>query len=159
MSESAAAVMPNALALLEQWAPLVALKANAFAYPILEVVHLVAIAIVFGTIWIVDLRLLGLMRPLNPQVLAKHVLPWTLLGFLLALCAGLTMFVMRIQDLIANPMFISKICLIFAAGTNAALLHARGPLDPASAATRFQALLSILIWMAVIFCGRWIAYI
>ncbi len=150
---------PNALALLEQWAPLVALKANAFAYPILEVVHLVAIAIVFGTLWIVDLRLLGLMRPLDAQVLAKNVLPWTLLGFLLALFAGLTMFLMRISDLIANPMFIAKICLIFAAGTNAAVLHARGPLDPLHPATRLQALLSIMIWIAVIFCGRWIAYI
>lgn len=158
MSQTAA-VATNALVLLEQWAPLVALKANAFAYPILEVVHLVAIAIVFGTLWIVDLRLLGLMRPLDAQVLAKHVLPWTLLGFLLALFAGLTMFVMRISDLIANPMFIAKICLIFTAGTNAALLHARGPLDPGNSVTRFQALLSILIWISVIFCGRWIAYI
>ncbi len=159
MGQTSVAVAPNALAMLEQWAPLVALKANAFAYPILEVVHLVAIAIVFGTLWIVDLRLLGLMRPLDPQVLARNVLPWTLLGFVLALFAGLTMFVMRISDLITNPMFIAKICLIFAAGTNAALLHARGPLDPASSATRFQAFVSKLIWMAVIFCGRWIAYI
>jgi hypothetical protein len=149
----------NALVRLEQWTPIAALKANAFAYPILEVVHIVAIGIVFGSLWIVDLRIMGLMPKLDAQVLAKSVLPWTLAGFLLAALSGLTMFTMRIADLIANPMFIAKICLLFSAGTNAAILHARGALNLDNLTTRCQALLSIVIWIAVIFCGRWIAYV
>lgn len=150
---------PDALALLEQWAPLVALKANAYAYPVLEVMHIAAIGIVFGTMWVVDLRLIGWMARLDVNDLAKSVLPWTLLGFLLALMTGLTMFVMQIGELINNPMFITKILLLFVAGTNAAILHARGALDASNQITRFQAILSLLIWIAVIFCGRWIAYV
>jgi uncharacterized membrane protein len=144
---------------LEKWAPIVWLKTNPFAYPTLEVLHIVGIALVFGTLWIVDLRLLGRLRQFDVNAIAKAVLPWTVLGFLLAAMTGLTMFVSRIGDLISNPAFIVKMCLLFTAGMNAAILHARGPLDDANMVTRVQAALSILIWIAVITCGRWIAYV
>lgn len=144
---------------LEAWAPIAALKSNLYAYPLLEVVHLVALATLFGTILVVDLRILGRLRALDLGALVRGLLPWTIAGFALALLTGLTMFVMRISDLIANPMFIAKMCLLFAAGTNAGILHARGPINKNSGITRGQAFLSILIWIAVIFCGRWIAYI
>ncbi len=154
------AIMP--IQALDHWAPIVWLKTNVYAYPMLEVMHIVAIALVFGTLWIVDLRLLlriNALNKLDAQSLAKALLPWTIVGFLLAAMTGLTMFVSRIGDLIANTAFIIKICLLFAAGTNAAILHARGPLDATSVWTRLQAGLSILIWLAVITCGRWIAYV
>lgn len=144
---------------LSQWAPIAALKANAFAYPVLEIAHIVAIAIVFGTLWVVDLRILGRMQALPLHRLAGYVLPWTLAGFVLAALTGLTMFAMRASDLIANPAFLAKVVLLFAAGTNAAILHSRGPLDEQSGATRLQALLSIVIWVCVIAAGRWIAYV
>jgi hypothetical protein len=161
MSQSADAASAAAatLARLEAWAPIAALKSNLYAYPLLEVVHLVGLATLFGTIFMVDLRILGRMRRLDLQALTQSLLPWTVAGFALALVTGLTMFVMRISDLIANPMFIAKMCLLFAAGTNAAILHARGPINENSGISRTQALLSILIWIAVIVCGRWIAYI
>lgn len=144
---------------LNQWAPIVWLKTNAYAYPTLETMHIIAIAMVFGTLWIVDLRLLGVIRAIDARLLAKTLLPWTLVGFALALLTGLTMFISRIGDLISNPAFIIKMGLLCAAGANAGVLHARGALDAASAITRFQAALSIAIWIAVIFCGRWIAYV
>ena len=144
---------------LNHWAPIVWLKTNPYAYPTLEIIHIVGIALIFGTLWVVDLRILGRMRMFDVNQLAKHILPWTLLGFALAASSGLTMFVSRVGDLIANPAFVLKIGLLFAAGANAAILHARGPIIDTSIVTKSQALLSILIWLAVIACGRWIAYI
>lgn len=149
----------SVLTALDRWAPIAALKANALAYPLLEVLHLVAIGLVFGTIFLVDLRLLGGMRRFDANALARAVLPWTLLGFLIAALSGLTLFAMRAGEMLQNPFFIAKICLLFAAGTNAAILHARGALDAEAPLTRWQAGLSLLIWMAAIFCGRWIAYV
>ncbi len=144
---------------LNHWAPIVWLKTNAYAYPTLETMHLVAIALVFGTVVIVDLRLLGVIRTIDARLLAKTLLPWTLAGFALALLTGLTMFTSRIGDFIGNPAFITKMCLLFAAGTNAAVLRARGALDEKSVVTKAQAALSIVMWIAIIFCGRWIAYV
>jgi hypothetical protein len=149
----------NALVRLEQWAPIAALKSSVYAYPLLEVAHIAALAVVFGTIVIVDMRIMGRMKELDLHALVKVLLPYTLCAFLVSVATGLTMFTMRISDLIANPMFIAKICLLFSAGTNAAILHARGVLNADNLVTRAQAMLSILIWLAVIFCGRWIAYV
>ena len=147
------------LVALSQWAPIVWLKTTPVVYPILEIGHIVGIALVFGTLWVIDLRILGRMQMFDVNQLAKHILPWTIAGFLLAAMTGLTMFVSRISDLIANPAFVLKIGLLFAAGTNAAILHARGAINCESGLTRAQAVLSILIWLAVIVCGRWIAYL
>ena len=157
--DPSAAPLTGALVALEQWAPVVWLKTSDYAYPALETLHIVGIALVFGTLWIVDLAILGRLRGLDVQLLAKRVLPWTLAGFLLAALSGLTMFVTAVGDLIANPAFVLKMTLLFVAATNAGILHARGPIDGSNRLTRIQAVLSVLIWLAVIACGRWIAYV
>jgi hypothetical protein len=154
-----AAANPAALDALHHWAPIVWLRVHPYAYPTLETLHIVALALVFGSLWVVDLAILGWLRGLDVRLVARRVLPWTLAGFLLAAASGLTMFATNVGDLIANPAFVIKMGLLFAAGTNAALLHARGAIDAASGTTRVQAGLSIVIWVAVIACGRWIAYV
>ena len=150
---------PTVLDALGRWAPIVWLKVNPYAYPTLEIVHLLGIALVFGTLWVVDLAIFGRLRFVEVNQLARHVLPWTLAGFLLAAASGMAMFLAGVGDLIANPAFVTKMGLLCVAGTNAAVLHARGPIDSASAATRGQAVLSILVWVAVIASGRWIGYL
>ncbi len=149
----------NTLEALSLWAPIVWLKTNAYVYPSLEILHIIGIALVFGTLWIVDMRLLGLMRVFDVNQLAKHVIPWTLAGFLLVAVTGLILFATRAGELINNSAFTLKIYLIIAAGTNAAVLHARGTIDANTVLTKVQAVLSILIWVAVVACGRWIAYV
>jgi len=72
---------------------------------------------------------------------------------------GSLMFLARAGELIGNSAFLVKMLLLFTVGTNAAILHSRGPLNASSMATRVQALFSILLWIAIIVCGRWIAYI
>ena len=144
---------------LSRWAPVVWLKADPYAYPTLEVVHLLGVGLVFGTLWVVDLAIFGRLRFVNANLLAHSVLPWTLAGFLLAAASGMAMFLCDARDLIANPAFVFKMGLLCVAGTNAAVLHARGPIDPDNLASRWQARLSILVWVCVIACGRWIGYL
>lgn len=150
---------PRALDALNAWAPIVWLKLNPYAYPTLEIVHILGIALLFGTLWIVDLAILGHLRMFEVNLLARHLLPWTLTGFVLAAISGLTMFAAGVGDLIGNPAFVLKLCLLFVAASNAAVLHARGRISITSPATRFQALLSILLWIGIVASGRWIAYL
>lgn len=159
MNPSPATAVPAALDALNHWAPIVWLRVDPYAYPALETLHIIGLALVFGTVWVVDLAIMGWLRGLEVRQLARRVLPWTLIGFLLAATTGLTMFATNVGDLIANPAFVLKMGLLFAAGTNAAVLHARGAIDASLRTTRLQAGLSILIWVAVIACGRWIAYV
>jgi uncharacterized membrane protein len=144
---------------LQQWPFAIFVRESPWAYPTLEVVHLVGLALVFGTLWLVELRLLGRLREFEPTALARAALPWTLAGFALSVASGLLLFASRADEFIANPAFLAKMGLILAAGVNAAVLHTRGRLDPDRRATRIQAAASLVLWLAVIACGRWIAYV
>ena len=154
---------PLIIQALHDWPFAVWLRSAPLVYPTLEAIHIISIAITFGSLWIVDLRLLGVrlfgLSLIDCNVLAKATLPWTLLGFTLAATVGSLMFLARASDFISNSAFLIKMLLLFAAGTNAAILHSRGTLDSTSTATRVQALFSILLWIGIIVCGRWIAYV
>ena len=86
--------------------------------------HIVGIGLLFGSIAVLDLRLLGFSRSIPVKQLARHVLPWTAASFLLIVPSGLMMFTAHASDFISSPVFVIKMCLIMAAGVNAALFHA-----------------------------------
>jgi hypothetical protein len=143
-----------------------AMRQSLWLYPIVEIVHILGLALLFGSIFVLDLRLLGLSRGISARRLARHVLPWTAASFALIVPSGLAMFVAHASDFIGSPVFLLKMGLIFAAGINAAVLHA-GPLRNAAgwdvdaappAAARLAGGLSLLLWAAVIACGRLLAY-
>jgi hypothetical protein len=141
------------------WSVAEFVRTSPWAYPSLEVVHLVGLGLVFGTLWLVELRLLGVGRRLDIGALAASALPWNLVGFALSALSGLLLFASRASELVANRAFLLKMGLIALAGVNAALLHTRGPLDPQRPGTRLQAAASLLLWVGVIACGRLIAYV
>jgi hypothetical protein len=157
--------MPT-MGLIENSALGLAMRQSLWLYPVVEIVHLAGIALLFGSIAVLDLRLLGLSRDVPVRRLAAHVLPWTAASFLLIVPSGLAMFAAHASDIIASPVFALKMGLIFAAGINAALFHAgamRGVMDwdvnraPPGAA-RAAGALSLVFWLAVIACGRLLAY-
>lgn len=143
-----------------------AMREWQWLYPAVEIAHVVGIALLFGSIVVLDLRLLGFSRGISVKRLAAHVLPWTAASFLLIVPSGLLLFIAHAGDLIANPVFAVKICLILAAGTNAAVFHAAAFRSvarwdtgaPPPLAARAAAALSLALWIAVISCGRLLAY-
>jgi hypothetical protein len=147
-----------------------AMRQWLWLYPSVEAVHIIGIGLLFGSIAILDLRLLGLSRSIPVRLLARHVLPWTAASFLLIVPSGLLMFTAHATEFISSPVFVLKMCLILAAGLNAALFHAMvfpsvevwdaeemRKLPPPPSA-RVSAALSLAIWVSVIACGRLLAY-
>jgi hypothetical protein len=137
-----------------------------WAYPAVEAIHILALAILVGSVVIVDLRLAGLSRDVRVTTLARHALPFAIGAFGVSIVTGLLMFTAHAEDFLTNRVFVLKMGLILAAGANAALLHAgafrgvaawdTGTMPPPG--VRFAAVLSIAIWIAVIACGRLLAY-
>ena len=134
------------------------LSGHAWAYPALEVVHIVGIALLLGNLLLVELRLWGLGSSLALPALARMALTISLAGFGLAAASGLLMFASQPAELVANRAFLVKMVLLLLAGLNAAAFHLRGGLGRADTVARAQTVLSLGLWICVIICGRWIAY-
>jgi hypothetical protein len=135
-----------------------ALATHPWAYPALEVVHIVGIALLLGNLVALELRVWGAAATLPVAALAQLALSLSVAGFGLAAASGLLMFSSQPGDLLANRAFVVKIGLLMAAGTNAALFHARGGLQRLDGVARTQTVVSLGLWLAVMIAGRWIAY-
>jgi hypothetical protein len=149
----------NAVAPLSQgFTGLPGLARSTWAYPLLESLHLVGVALLLGTLVLLELRVWGRGAALPLPALARLALPVTLAGFCLAAMSGLLMFAAAPGELLANRFFVAKMGLLMAAGLNAAWFHARQGLQRLDGMARAQTLVSLGLWGAVIICGRWIAY-
>ncbi len=131
---------------------------HPWAYPALEVVHIVGIALLLGNLVLVELRVFGRGPELPLVPLARLALGTALAGFGLAAGSGLAMFAPQAGELLANRAFTLKMLLMFAAGCNAAWFHGRGSLALRDLQARAQMIASTMLWLAVLACGRWIAY-
>jgi hypothetical protein len=143
------------------------IRENDLLFPLIESVHVVAICLVVGSILVADLRLLGLAsidRPVSRVI--NGVLPLTWSAFAVAVASGSLMFISNPTKYLANGYFVAKLLLICAAGLNMAVFHAVSARDlpqwekattpPLPA--RLAGGLSILLWVAVVACGRWIGF-
>jgi len=139
--------------------PFAWIAGHPFAYPLLEVVHIVGIAALVGNLLLFELRVWGWGARLPLAPLAQLSLGVALAGFGLVAASGLLMFASQPAELITNRAFLFKMGLVATAGSNAALFHARGGVGRLDRVARAQTALSLGLWIAVIICGRWIAYV
>jgi hypothetical protein len=123
------------------------------------VVHIVGIGLLVGNLVLLELRVWGWGEQLPVQPLARLALGLAVVGFALAGASGLLMFAAQAGELLANRAFVIKMGLLMLAGTNAAWFHGRGSLVRMDRTARLLALVSTVIWLAVIVCGRSIAYV
>ncbi|KAA6121355.1 hypothetical protein [Cupriavidus cauae] len=153
-------------AAVEAWQPVVALRGSTWAYPLVSWLHLLGIALLFGTIAVVDLRLAGGLLQLDDAALQRTLVPLSLAGFVLAALSGLLLFAPAAREYLSNPWFAAKLALIAAAALNALALHLasrrrrrRSP-DPhrTSRHGRLAGVLSLGLWATVMLAGRMLAF-
>lgn len=151
---------------LEQGGVGEAMRNSMWLYPVVETVHIVGFIILVGSVLMFDLRVLGLSRQVPVRMLAAHLLPWGATALVLIVPAGLLMFASDASTLVGNRAFVLKMMLLMLAGTNAAAFHLgtfrtarnwdQGVTAPLPA--RLHAGASLLLWLAIVTCGRMIAY-
>lgn len=159
-------VGPAWLVWLETSEVAAAMRHWLWLYPIVEIVHIVGFVVLVGAAVMFDLRLLGLSRHLPAADMAGHLLPWARTSLVLILPSGLLMFTAHATEWAASPVFRLKLLLIAAAGLNAALFH-RGAFrsvavwnreTSAPVSARCAAVVSLVLWLGVLSCGRLLAY-
>jgi len=159
--------LDSALQWLEATALATEIRENEVLFPWVESVHVLAIALVVGSISIVDLRLLG-FASLNRSVakLTRDILPCTWIAFAFAAVTGSLLFSAKAAGYAGNFFFRGKLILLILAALNMAVFHAFTTRDlktwSAAArppiAARIAGGVSLLLWVAVVAFGRWIGF-
>lgn len=140
------------------------IRESASIFDLVESAHTLGIVLVAGTIFLVDLRLLGRGLSREPvRDVVERIVPWTLSGFCLMAFTGVWLFAGEASKVYRSPAFRIKLVLLALAGLNALLFHLtvyRRVSDwvaiPARA--RVAGWISLVLWISIIAAGRSIAY-
>ncbi len=146
-------------AAVANWVSLPWIASHPIVYPVLGVLHIVGIALLVGSLFLLELRVWGVGAGLPIRPLARLALSVTVTGFSLAVISGVLMFMGGPAELLSNRAFLIKLGLVHLAGLNAAWFHGRDSLARCDGLARAQTLMSMGLWFGVIVCGRWIAYV
>jgi len=144
-----------------------ALEGSLNFWNLLEGTHLLTLMLFAGTIFVVDLRLLGVTFGKTPvSVVSERVLPLTVVGFALMIATGLALFFAKPVIYYHSIWFRAKLVFLALAMLNIVVFHTRvqrnqhkwDTLALPPRAARISATLSLISWVAVITMGRFIPY-
>ena len=153
-------MLDRLLGAVEEAGPVVALRESYLAYPLVNTLHIIGIALLFGAIVALDLRLIGWRRLAGPaDQFARLLVPVAIAGLMVALPAGLLLFATDARAYAASPLFQTKIVFVGLAIGNAVWLRTSerwGP--PSKRRLVFAGAASILLWLGAIILGRLVGY-
>lgn len=145
-----------------------AIREASWIIPNVQSVHILAIAVVVGSALATELRFAGVFATDRPATdVMTRFLPWMRWALLALLLTGLVLVVAEPGRTLTNPVFLVKMALV--AGASLVTLQARKSMLVATPSTspdvspaetsKLLAWLMLVIWVVVIFCGRFIAYV
>lgn len=150
------------LAAIEAWPFVRFFGTTPHAYAAVSALHILGIAVAFGAIVPLDVRLCGLMGDRIDESLAI-LARISICGFVIAASAGVLLASVRISEYVANRFFLTKLAVLTLIGVNAAtaFIICKGrPLGSLAGRPSGRAVgaLSLALWVAAIAAGRWIAF-
>jgi hypothetical protein len=137
------------------------LNSSEWLFPIAECFHIAAFAWSIGLIAAVDYRLLGFgIQHSTPSEVLRDTAPWTLLGLAVVLLSGPLLFLSDARMYLHNPSFVFKMYALAAAILFNYTIHRHvAKSDSSSQAVRVvTAIVSLLLWVSVVFGGLFIAF-
>jgi hypothetical protein len=143
------------------------IRDSLYLFPLLEAVHVIGLTLVFGTIAVIDLRLLGAASTARSfQRMAADIMTWTWAAFALTALTGVLMFTANATVYFHNAYFRAKVVLLVLAAINVAVfeltarrtVHQWDASPTAPPLGRAVATVSLVLWVAVIVTGRMIGF-
>ena len=135
-------------------------------WPVLETLHFLGLTLLFGTLGVVDLRILGFFKRL-PLVPLLRFVPWAIAGFIVNVITGLLFFIGMPEFYVFNLDFHLKMFGVLLAGSNILLLFCTDAFndcerleanEDASSFAKFFAATSLILIVAVIVLGRYMPF-
>jgi uncharacterized membrane protein len=137
---------------------------NPWVWPIAEIFHFIGLCLLFGVVLLVNLRLLGIIRHVSFDAVYQ-LLPWGILGFAINFASGMLFFIAVPDQYTQNTGFYWKMGLLLLAAVTILYptvfeeVSALKAEEDAPLQSKIIAASSILLWVAVIFLGRYLPYI
>ena len=155
-----------AVAWLEHRPFAIEIAQSTWLFPIIETVHVLALTLVVGSVFVMDSRLLGLTgRDRSVSEVIAGALPWTWSAFAVACGAGGLLFSSKATTYYVNWPFRIKLVCLALAGVNMLVFHLVTARDMASwdrgappPAARAAAIVSLTLWVVIVASGRWIGF-
>lgn len=139
------------------------LRGSTWLYPLVNAAHIVGIALLFGAMAPLDLRMMGAWSGIPLGALSRVLVPVAVTGLGLAAAAGSLLFIARASEYVASPFFQAKMALLAVGIANALAYHLLGRRSGRRAAEsvplrRLFGATSLTVWLCVIVLGRLIGY-
>lgn len=139
------------------------IRTSLWLFPVIEAFHLVAFAVLGGAVLFLDLRLLGLVMTSQPAAqVAREARPWLLGSLSVMVVSGVLLFLSEAVKCYYSFPFRVKIVCLFLAVVFTWTLHKRvagaGGARSGTLMPRIAALVSLVLWGAVAWGGRWIGF-
>jgi hypothetical protein len=142
-------------------------ESGVWTYGLVNLVHILGVSSLFGSILVLDLRLLGLWRRVALPAISQPAVPVATLGFGVAVISGICMLATKATDYVGNPFLYIKFPAIFLSLLNVILLSSSSAWKEhkiRELSRREQSRLavfagvSLFCWVTAIAAGRMIAY-
>lgn len=135
-------------------------------YPLLKAMHILGIALMFGIVTLVDLRMLGLFRGI-PIATVMRLLSLACIGFAIIVLTGVPMLTATATTIARSYAAPWKFGLILLGGANVLIFHllihpklnCERPICLIQKSAKMSAIVSLLTWSGAIIAGRFLAYI
>jgi hypothetical protein len=143
--------------------PLVAMRSSPWLFPIIATIHLMGLALVGGSVLVVDLRLLGLgLRRQSVAQLARDAEWWLLCGLLVSLPTGILLFMCFATKYYYLMFFWVKMTSLFLVLVFTFSVRRRVAMADETRMSpvwsKLVALISLSLWTTVAIGGRWIGF-
>ena len=138
-----------------------------WTYAIVNLAHVLGIATLFGSILVLDLRLIGVGRRVPLAAVSSAVVPIAATGFVVAATTGAGLLATKATEYVGNPFLLIKFPAIALGVVNAVLVRGTGAwrahqlrdlTDPEKRQLAVLGGVSLLCWLTAITAGRMIAY-
>jgi len=140
----------------------IAIQKYEWLTPLLQTIHILAIAMVLSSAFMIGLRALGIMASQSIAAVAHRFVPWIWTGLALLACSGIVLIIGEPQRALVNPAFQIKMLLVLVAGALTYgfqfSLRTVGEQRKIGLMTMGFAAGFFLLWCAIAFAGRLIAY-
>lgn len=135
--------------------------------PLLQTIHILAIAAVVSSVFIIDLRILQLTKKQSIEETSHRFIPWIWTGIAVLAASGTMLIIAEPKRALPNPAFQIKMLLLTLAIAMTCLfqfsLRRNAPFWnqswPNKAITNLLAVSAFVLWCSIALAGRLIAYL